>query len=132
VRYNNVTDNLKLMADGAGIYTLSKQPGTLIAENYVHDIVRTSVQGSYIMAGIYLDEGSNLITVRDNVIQNTGESAVFQNGVGPSNTFSNNGGSSPSVIANSGLEPAYQNIRPGGGGTNPPAPAAPSNVRIIR
>jgi hypothetical protein len=130
VRYNNIQQVLKFMSDGAGIYTLSKQPGTLLAENYVHDIVRTSVQGSYNMSGIYLDEGSNLITVRDNVLQSTGDTGVFQNAVGPSNTITNNGGSSPTVIANSGLEAAYRDIRPVGGTV--PQPAAPTNVRIIR
>jgi hypothetical protein len=117
IRYNNISGVLNMMSDGGGIYTLSKQPGTLIAENYVHDIVRTSIAGGFNISGIYLDEGSNLITVRDNVLQNTGDRQIFQNANGPSNTFSNNSGSSPTTIANSGLEPAYRDIRPAG----PPA-----------
>ncbi len=128
VRYNNIQQVLKLLADGGGIYTLSRQPGTLIAENYVHDIVRTSVHGSYEINGIFLDEGSNLITVRDNVLTNTGDGPIRQNAAGPSNTFSNNGGASSAVIANAGLESAYRDIRPG----SVPAPAAPTNVRITR
>ena len=100
------------MSDGGGIYTLSKQPGTLIAENYVRDIVRTSVQGGFNISGIYLDEGSSQITVRDNVLVNTGDRGLFQNGNGPGNQLINNGGTSPAVISNAGLEPAYADIRP--------------------
>jgi len=50
-----------------GIYTLSAQTGTLIAENYLHDIyhpdyVHDKTQGHY----IYLDEASSWMTIRDN------------------------------------------------------------------
>ena len=50
-----------------GLYTLSAQTGTLIAENYVHDIyhpeyVHDKTQGYY----IYLDEASSWMTIRDN------------------------------------------------------------------
>ena len=41
IRYNRVYHVMNLIADGGGIYTLSKQPGTLIAENHVHDIIRS-------------------------------------------------------------------------------------------
>jgi hypothetical protein len=112
VRYNKIWNVLMLMSDGGGIYTLSRQPGTLIAENYVHNITRTPVQGGFNISGIYLDDGSNFITVRDNVLVNTGDRPVFQNANGPSNTIVNNNGTSPTVIANAGLEPAYWDIRP--------------------
>jgi hypothetical protein len=115
VRYNLIQGVLNRMSDGGGIYTLSKQPGTLIAENYVRDIVRTNVQGGFNISGIYLDEGSSLITVRDNVLENTGDEAIFQNANGPVNEFSRNAGTSPAVVANAGLEPAFQDIRPPSG-----------------
>jgi PKD repeat protein len=112
VRYNDVHGTNTLMSDGAGIYTLSRQPGTLVAENYVHDIVRSPWVGGFAIAAIYLDEGSNLITVRDNVLLRNAQN-IFQNGNGPSNTFVDNDGSSPATIANAGLEPAYRDIKPG-------------------
>jgi hypothetical protein len=130
VRYNNIQAVNKLMSDGAGIYTLSKQNGGLVHENYVHDIVRTGVQGGFNISGIYLDEGSGLITVRDNVLINTADRALFQNANGSGVTLSNNGGSSSSVIANAGLEAAYVNIRPGSVPA-PRAPAPPQNLRIF-
>jgi len=128
VRYNSIQRVLNLMSDGGGIYTLSRHPGGLIAENYVHNIVRTSVQGGFNISGIYLDEGSDLITVRDNVLQSTGDRGIFQNGNGGGNTFSNNAGTSPSVIANAGLEPAYADIRPGSAQAAPAPPAGQSLV----
>ena len=50
-----------------GLYTLSAQTGTVIAENYVHDIyhpdyVHDTTAGYY----IYLDEASSWMTIRDN------------------------------------------------------------------
>ncbi len=111
IRYNNVYNVVNLMSDGGGIYTLSRQPGTLIAENYVHDILRGPWHGSFPMAAIYLDEGSNFITVRDNVGINVQDTMIHQNVNGPSNTFINNNGTSPTVIANAGLQPAYVDIR---------------------
>jgi hypothetical protein len=130
VRYNEVWNVLTLMADGGGIYTLSRQPGTQVVENYVHDIVRTPTHGGYNISGIYLDEGSNLITVRDNVLVRSGDNGVFTNGVGPSNTIQNNGGQSSAVIANAGLEAAYEDIRPGASPSPPPirTPNPPSGL----
>jgi len=118
IRHNRIQRVLQKMSDGGGIYTLSKQPGTLIAENYVHDIVRTSVQGGFNISGIYLDEGSSFITVRDNVLANTGDRRVFQNGNGGGVTLSNNDGQSQATMDLAGLEPAYADIRPG----SPPPP----------
>jgi hypothetical protein len=110
VRYNEVYRVNTLMSDGGGIYTLSKQPGTLIAENYVHDVARTMWAGDFPIAAIYLDEGSNLITVRDNVLLRN-DRTINQNANGPGNIFINNEGSSSTVIANAGLEPAYRDIK---------------------
>jgi hypothetical protein len=119
VRYNNVQDVNKLLSDGAGIYTLSKQNGGLVMENYVHDIVRSSVHGGFNISGIYLDEGSGDITVRDNVLVNTADRPIFQNQPGTGVTLGNNDGTSASIIANAGLQAAYADIRPP---SLPPAP----------
>jgi len=50
--------------DGGAIYHLSADPGALIAENYIYD-----VPGGI---GIYLDEGSRYVTVRNNVVDGVG------------------------------------------------------------
>lgn len=55
-----------LMSDGAGIYTLGKQEGTIIENNYIHDIVSRvfSAAGSSL---IYFDEGTSDVIARNNV-----------------------------------------------------------------
>ena len=63
------------------------------------DIVRHPWVGEYEINGIFMDEGSNLITVRDNVFQNIDDQDLRFNNNGPSNTLINNEGSSPAVIA---------------------------------
>jgi hypothetical protein len=62
------------------------------------------------MAAIYLDNGSNYITVRDNVGVNVQDKMLHQNGNGPNNTIFNNNGFSSVVIANAGLEPQFEDI----------------------
>ena len=111
VRYNRIWSVLKTMADGGGIYTLSLQPGTLIAENYITDIVRAPWLGEYEINGVFCDVGSSGITVSGNVFQNIDDQDIRFNNVGAV-ILSNNGGSSPTVTANAGLEPAYRNVRP--------------------
>lgn len=115
IRYNKVYDVMNLLADGGGIYTLSKQPGTYIAENHVHDIVRSAWASSSPVAGIFLDQGSDLITVENNVLQNVDQKIYLNTGsntsVGSRNIFINNDGLSHMVIDNAGLEPEYRDIK---------------------
>jgi hypothetical protein len=84
----------------------------VLAENYVSDIVRHPWVGSYQINGIFLDNGSNLITVRDNVLQNIADQTIRFNDNGPDNVFPGTSVPAATVVANSGLEPAYRNIRP--------------------
>lgn len=70
IRANRIHHVVNLVADGAGVYTLSKQPGTIVAENYIHDIARSPWAGSHLIAALYLDEGSSAITVKNNVLEN--------------------------------------------------------------
>ncbi len=117
IRYNDVSRVLRLMDDGGGIYTLSRQPGTVVAENYVHDLGRPPdpIAGIYGFGAIFLDNGSNLITVRDNVIADIADDVqlIKTNDNGPGNSLTNNAGSSAATVANAGLQPAYRDIRPG-------------------
>lgn len=73
------------LSDLGGIYTLGKQPGTLIAENRIHDIGC----GCYGAWGIYNDEGSSYMTVENNVIYNTGSESYHLN-YGTQNVVRNN------------------------------------------
>jgi hypothetical protein len=133
VRYNNIHHVVTLLEDGAGIYTLSKQPGSFISDNYIHDIRGSPWRGfDAPVAGIYLDEGSSSITVQNNVVENVdlglylqsyGTTAVdniivnyIYDVVGniSGNIFLSDGSFFPSSVrTNSGIEPAYQDILSG-------------------
>ena len=69
IHRNRIRHAMTLMLDGAAIYTLSSMPGSTIEANHITDIT-TEPNGlggrSY---AIYLDEGSDGITVRENLIQ---------------------------------------------------------------
>lgn len=114
VRYNRIHNVMNLMDDGAGIYTLSKQPGTLIEENHISNIVRNSWAGYYEISGLYLDEQSEGITMRNNVVQQLSGASVWkQNRANANNVYNNGEGiaNQQAIINNAGLEPSYQNIR---------------------
>jgi parallel beta-helix repeat protein len=70
IRRNRIHHVMTQLSDGGGIYTLSKQPGTNIIENHIFHIIRSPWAGEFSIAGIYLDAGSSLITVEDNVLEN--------------------------------------------------------------
>jgi hypothetical protein len=68
IRYNNVHHVMWLHDDSGGIYTLARQDGTRIYQNWVHDIVRGKWAGDYAVGAIYLDNNTCYITVDDNVL----------------------------------------------------------------
>ncbi len=69
VRGNRIHEVMNVVDDGGGIYTLSAQPGTRIERNYVFAIQRSAVAQGNPVAGIYFDEGSSYISLRDNVVE---------------------------------------------------------------
>jgi len=69
--YNEVYSVMQMLDDGAGIYTISKSSDTRIHHNYVHDLVRSPWAEAYPIAGIYLDNGSDYMTVDHNTNTNT-------------------------------------------------------------
>ncbi len=66
---NRISRAMTTMADGAGIYTLSKQPGTIIQDNYIFDLLRSPWAGNAPISAIYLDEGSTGITITNNALE---------------------------------------------------------------
>ncbi len=65
VRGNLIERVMTRLRDGGGIYSLGAQPGTVIEENVV-----AGMAAPY--GGIYLDEGSRHVHVRENVCVDTG------------------------------------------------------------
>lgn len=79
----------QMLGDLGGIYTLSTQPGTVVAENYIHDITPSPfVPDPNHWFYLYLDEGSSYITVRDNWCPSE---KFLKNANGPGNVWTNNG-----------------------------------------
>jgi len=95
------------LGDLGGIYTLSAQPGTVIAENSISDITPSPwVPDPQHWFYLYLDEGSSGITVRDNWCP---AEKFLKNANGPGNVWTNNGPQVSEKIKNAaGLEPAFQ------------------------
>lgn len=89
VRNNYIHHYAKHMYDVAGIYTLSVQAKSLIAENVVDSIYSPAyVHDPNHWFYLYTDEGSSFITVRDNWCPSE---KFLQNANGPGNTWQNNG-----------------------------------------
>ncbi|NCI48187.1 L-rhamnose mutarotase [Sediminibacterium soli] len=92
--------------DCGGIYTLSAQPGSVIAGNYVDSICRAPY--AHLPSHwfyLYTDEGSSGITVRDNW---TPSQKYLQNANGPGNEWRNNGPQvDPRIRDSAGLQPRY-------------------------
>ena len=109
IHANHVHQVATRLGDTAGIYTLSAQPGTVVAENSVHDIRPSPfVPDPQHWFYLYLDEGSSFITVRDNWCPTE---KFLKNANGPGNQWSNNGPQVSETIKNAaGLEPAFQNL----------------------
>ena len=135
IQFNNLHDYMKKLKDGGGVYTLGAQPGSVIANNYVH--------GGYLAPGnnkgsIYLDEGTqfynvtknvlgeapnwinlNVPTIRNNTVQyNYTDTTNIWNRA-PDNVISNNElglaswpTAAQAIIAQAGIEAAYRDIMP--------------------
>ncbi|KRF43829.1 discoidin domain-containing protein [Paenibacillus sp. Soil787] len=85
INYNKVSNVMMYLHDGGSIYTLSRQPNSSIAYNYI--------TGDYAPYGaIYLDNGTNNFSVNNNVVKNYVPYWYFAQNGGPvaSNNVANN------------------------------------------
>ncbi|CAH1195379.1 hypothetical protein PAECIP111891_00665 [Paenibacillus allorhizoplanae] len=113
IQYNDVHHVMQVHDDGGAIYLLGRQPGTYVVENYVHDIAKSSYAMSSPVAGLYLDNYSEFITVQHNVLSSiqtaTGATLLYeQTGIGAmNNQWVNNNTQDTSVINQSGTSGSY-------------------------
>ncbi|WP_460948877.1 L-rhamnose mutarotase [Spirosoma daeguense] len=104
---NKIHRYAKHMYDAAAIYTLSAQPGSIIAENYIDSVYKAPY--AHLPAHwfyLYTDEGSSYFTIRDNW---TPSEKYLQNANGPNNVWERNGPTvADSIRTKAGLQPTYQ------------------------
>ncbi len=74
VERNHIHHIMQVLSDGAGIYTLGRQPGTILRLNRIHDVPVNA--GRAESNGIFMDEGSTAILVERNTIFNTAKSPI--------------------------------------------------------
>ena len=91
-RNNRVTENriaccMQLLSDGGGIYTLGKQPGSLLATNTITDIPLNA--GRAESNGMFLDQGSTGFTIRNNIMRRLARSPLRFHQAGENRAVSN-------------------------------------------
>lgn len=71
---NHIHHVMQTLSDGGGIYTLGHQPGTVIRGNLIHDIPANA--GRAESNGMFIDEGSSQMLIKDNVIYSVARSPI--------------------------------------------------------
>jgi hypothetical protein len=71
---NHIHHVMQLLSDGGGIYTLGRQPGTILRGNVIHDVSVNA--GRAESNGIFMDEGSSEMLVESNIIYNIARSPI--------------------------------------------------------
>jgi hypothetical protein len=107
---NHVHHHVFRLKDGGGVYTLGKQPGTVVARNLVHDQI-------HVFGGVYLDDGSAGLQVTENITYNV-PFKFLDNSSDPSNIIVENyfgvaptDPTFPTQIANdAGLQESYRDL----------------------
>lgn len=74
VEYNHIHHVMQTLSDGGGIYTLGRQPGTILRGQHIHDVPVNL--GRAESNGMFLDEGTTEILIEGNVIHHTARSPL--------------------------------------------------------
>jgi len=67
IEFNHIHHVMQLVEDGGGIYTLGRQPGTVIRGNLIHDCQPSQFAWAPGQCGLYFDQGSSGFLVEDNI-----------------------------------------------------------------
>jgi len=87
IEFNRVHDVMQSMSDGAGIYTMGVQPGTVIRDNVIHDC--PGWEPMRWASGIYMDLRSSEMLVENNLVCRLGRWGLIIGG-GKHNIIRNN------------------------------------------
>ena len=74
IEKNHIHHVMQTLSDGAGIYTLGRQPGTILRKNHIHDVSVNA--GRAESNGIFMDEGTTELLVEENNIYNIARSPI--------------------------------------------------------
>jgi len=117
IAYNDISNVINLLADGAGIYMLSMQPGTKIVGNHIYNITKSKWAGTSPVAGIYLDQGTSgtkeePFILKENFIEsgNRHNFHIVGEVVVDNDYFYNGQEKSKAVKDMAGLEPGYKDL----------------------
>jgi len=112
INNNNIHHAVQILADGAGIYTLSnQQPNSQMQYNYLHDY-QTSTWADYGSLGIYLDEQTSGYTISHNAMVNAPSGVAMNQVQAGANTITDTPAANPSsVMSMAGIEAAYADIK---------------------
>ena len=114
IEFNHIHHMMLRLNDGAAVYTLGRQPGTVIRGNHIHDGGKSGLSG-----GVYLDEGSADIEISGNAIYRVRSPLMFNNHSQNRRASclvrenSINAPTSPEaakIIEKAGLEPQYKGL----------------------
>lgn len=106
IRFNNIHHVMLLHDDGGAIYTLSNQKGTQIYKNWIHDYTKCKWADNYPVNGVFLDNNSAFIQVRDNVFTNLPDVDHLKENKGTKvhdNVFTNNESQDEGVKKGAGI-----------------------------
>ncbi|MAD79738.1 MAG: hypothetical protein CMJ50_02680 [Planctomycetaceae bacterium] len=74
VEYNHIHHVMQTLSDGGGIYTLGRQPGSVLRGNLIHDVPLNA--GRAESNGLFIDEGSSQLLIEQNTIYNIERSPI--------------------------------------------------------
>ncbi|NOU36291.1 MAG: hypothetical protein HOO88_05940 [Kiritimatiellaceae bacterium] len=112
IRWNHIDSPMELFSDGAGIYTLSEMPGSLIFRNVVSNVNASGwAVGAASPKCYYMDERSGGITFQQNCASaGSGVERYLFNQPGDIRILPMDASMVPDIIKNAGLDPEYRDI----------------------
>jgi hypothetical protein len=148
VRANHVHHVMQEVDDGAGIYVFNthfdyhdKSSRLYVVRNFIHDVKRGPYTDWNPIGGFYLDEGTQAVVIKDNVVRDVDNWLHFNTGGGPQRetlperqTIEGNTDENAAIEAAAGPRgPAPAARAPGGQGCAPvrrtPATSSPAPER---